>query len=75
MSPQSKREYVEAVFLRYRKASRSEKSAILDEFCATCKCHRKHAIRVLRKFKRFVKPKAKKRAEPQSTTKRPSLSL
>ena len=61
MSPQSKREYVEAVFLRYKKASRSEKTAILDEFCATCKCHRKHAIRVLRKFKRFVKPKQKKR--------------
>ena len=61
MSPQFKREYVEAVFLRYKKASRSEKTAILDEFCATCNCHRKHAIRVLRKFKRFVKPKAKKR--------------
>ena len=61
MSPQSKREYVEAVFLRYKRASRSEKSAILDEFCATCKCHRKHAIRVLRKFKRFIKPKQKKR--------------
>lgn len=36
MSPKSKREYVEAVFLRYKKASRSEKTAILDEFCATC---------------------------------------
>lgn len=61
MSPKSKREYVEAIFLRYKKASRSEKTAILDEFCATCKCHRKHAIRILRKFKRFVKPKQKKR--------------
>ncbi len=75
MSPQSKREYVEAVFLRYKKASRSEKTAILDEFCATCNCHRKHAIRVLRKFKRFVKPKHRKRAESPSITKNLSLSL
>jgi hypothetical protein len=37
------------------------KSRILDEFCATCGYHRKHAIRVLKKFKRFTKPKPKKR--------------
>ena len=73
MSPQSKREYVEAVFLRYKKASRSEKTAILDEFCATCNCHRKHAIRVLRKFKRFVKPKAKKRGRTSVYNKEPIL--
>jgi len=29
--------------------------------CATCTCHRKHAIRVLKRFKRFTKPKPKKR--------------
>ena len=73
MSPQFKREYVEAVFLRYKKASRSEKTAILDEFCATCNCHRKHAIRVLRKFKRFVKPKAKKRGRTSVYNKEPIL--
>lgn len=73
MSPQSKREYVEAIFLRYKKASRSEKSAILAEFCATCNCHRKHAIRVLRKFKRFVKPKAKKRGRTSVYNKEPIL--
>jgi len=61
MSPRSKREYVEAVFLRYKKASRQEKKNILDEFCATCGYHRKHAIRLLRKFKRFTKPKQKKK--------------
>jgi len=59
MSPQSKREYVEAVFLRYKNASRKAKAAILDEFCATCQYHRKHAIRLLRKFKRFTRPKPK----------------
>ena len=73
MSPQFKREYVEAVFLRYKKASLSEKTAILDEFCATCNCHRKHAIRVLRKFKRFVKPKAKKRGRTSVYNKEPIL--
>jgi len=64
MSPRSKREYTEAVHLRYKNATRREKSAILDEFCATCGCHRKHAIRVLKKFKRFTKPKAKRRGKP-----------
>jgi hypothetical protein len=61
MSPRSKREYVEAVFLRYKQASRREKTRILDEFCATCGYHRKYAIRLLRGFKRFIKPKTKKR--------------
>ncbi len=61
MSPRSKKEYQETVFLRYKKASREQKTRILDEFCATCHCHRKHAIRLLRTFKRFTKPKQKKR--------------
>jgi len=61
MSPRSKREYTETIFLRYRNASRKEKTSILNEFCATLSYHRKHAIRLLRKFKRFRKPKNKKR--------------
>jgi len=61
MSPRSKKEYIETIFLRYRNASRSDKILILNEFCATLGYHRKHAIRVLRKFKRFRKPKNKKR--------------
>ena len=61
MSPRSKKEYIEVTSLRYKKASRKRKTAILDEFCATCPCHRKHAIRVLRGFKRFIKPKIMKR--------------
>jgi len=64
MSPRSKREYRETVHLRYKNATRHEKTAILDEFCATCGCHRKHAIRVLKRFKRFAKPKAKRRGKP-----------
>jgi hypothetical protein len=61
MSPRSKREYIEAIFLRYKKASLKEKTLILNEFCATCGYHRKHAIRMLRRFKRFTQPQPKKR--------------
>lgn len=57
MSPRTKREYVEAIHLRYKKATRKEKKGILDEFCATCGYHRKHAIRLLKRFKRFTQPK------------------
>ncbi len=64
MSPRSKRDYVEAIFLRYKHASRKEKTTILDQFCTVCGYHRKHAIRLLRGFKRFTKPKAKKRGRP-----------
>jgi len=61
MSPRSKKEYVETIFLRYKQATRKQKTLILDEFCATSGYHRKHAIRLLRKYKRFQKPKPKKR--------------
>jgi hypothetical protein len=30
---------------------------------ATCGCHRKHAIRVLKRFKHFTKPKPKRRGK------------
>jgi len=64
MSPRSKKEYTEVTHLRYKDACRSEKIKILDEFCATCGYHRKHAIRLLRGFKRFTKPRPKKRGKP-----------
>ncbi|MRR56581.1 MAG: transposase [Deltaproteobacteria bacterium] len=46
---QSRREYLEAIRNRYRKACRKEKSLILSEFCANCGYNRKYAIRLLRK--------------------------
>lgn len=64
MSPRSKKEYVEAIFLRYKHASRKEKTAILDELCTVCGYHRKYAIKRLKSFKRFTKPKPKKRGRP-----------
>jgi hypothetical protein len=61
MSPQSKREYLAALYWRYRRANRRTKSIILDEFCQTCPYHRKHAIRLLRRFRPFLEPHPKKR--------------
>ena len=73
MSPRSKKEYLEAIHPRYRKArTKKQKSAIITELCKVCRYHRKHAIRLLRKFKRFQKPKLKKRGKP-STYSHPAI--
>lgn len=64
MSPQAKEEYVEVLFKRYKEATRKEKTQIIDECCAVCGYHRKHAIRRLRGYKRFTKPRKKKRGRP-----------
>ena len=63
MSPRARMEYFETIHLRYKKASRKQKTLILNEFCLNCGYHRKHAIRLLRHFKRFTKPKPKKRGK------------
>ena len=47
VSAQSKREYVQAIYHRYRGARRPAKQRILDEFCQVTGHHRKHAIRLL----------------------------
>lgn len=51
MGKSEKKAYLEAIRSRYRKASRRDKKAILDEFCQVCGYHRKHAIRLLRRKK------------------------
>src|ERR1039458_7662464 len=61
MSSRSKREYLEAIYQRYKSGTRKQKKLILEEFCAACGYHRKHAIRLLKKFRRFTKPKHKKK--------------
>ncbi len=73
MSPEARMECVESIYLRYKRATRKEKTLILDEFCATCGYHRKHAIRVLKNYKRFTKPKPKKRGAP-SVYNKPSIT-
>ena len=47
MSLKSRRELLAAVAPRYRKASATERSHILDEFVATTGYHRKYALRLL----------------------------
>lgn len=64
MSPGAKMEYLKSISFRYKRAYRKQKSKILDEFCLNCGYHRKHAIRLLKKFKRFSKPKLEKRGKP-----------
>jgi len=61
MSSRSKKEYLAAIYTRYKAGTRKQKKLILDEFCAACGYHRKHAIRLLKKFRRFSKPKHKKK--------------
>jgi hypothetical protein len=43
----SRRDYLQKIHARYRRASAPEKERILDEFCANCGYHRKYAIRLL----------------------------
>ncbi len=66
MSPRSKREYLAAIVKRYRAASRKIKTAILNEFCSTCGYHRKHALRLLRTFRRFTHETPAKRGRKPS---------
>ena len=48
MSPQARWEYMKTVYERYAQAkTKREKGLILDEFCKTYECHRKHALRKL----------------------------
>ena len=75
MSPESKKEYLETIYLRYKKASsRKVKSLILNEFCLNCNYHRKHAVRLLNNYKRFTKPKPKKRGK-SSRYNKPSIII
>jgi hypothetical protein len=47
MARQSKREYLESIYVRYRQSGRAEKQRILDEFMRVCGYHRKYAIGLL----------------------------
>ena len=60
MTRQARGEVVKAIRKRYRKATREEKGAILDEFCATTNYHRKYAIHVLNKADGESSPRRKR---------------
>jgi hypothetical protein len=61
MSPQARRELLEAVRPRYRKANRPEKKRILDEFVAATGYHRKYAIQLLNHGASKTRNKVRKR--------------
>jgi len=61
MSRKEKRAYLKAIQSRYKKASRAQKSRILDEFCAVCGYNRKYAIRALSKRPARVRRKPGRR--------------
>jgi hypothetical protein len=67
VSPQSKKEYRKTLGLRYQKASRKQKSQILNEVCTNLGFNRKYAGRWLRNWEppRRRKPKNKPGPKPQ----------
>jgi hypothetical protein len=60
----SRREYLDAIRLRYLRSSKKGKATILDEFCSICGYNRKYAIRLLQKKKAGLC--SKKRPGPRS---------
>lgn len=64
MSMSSRREYLNAMRLRYHKAIlRAEKSKIIDEVVKLLAYHRKHAISVLNQPQTALKPKHKRKRQ------------
>ena len=55
MTAHGRQEYAEALRPRYALATRQERSRLLDEFCRTTQCHRKAAIRCLRRAGRGIR--------------------
>ena len=49
MTQETKRGYLEKLYLRYKNATKNQKGVILDEYCATSGLSRKHVIRLLNK--------------------------
>lgn len=73
MSPQSKKEYRKTLGLRYQKASRKQKSQILDEVCVNLGFNRKYAVRWLRNWKLSRRPKTKNKPGPKPQYQHPDL--
>ena len=70
MSQASKREYLKRIYPRYQKADATAKQRILDEFCANCRYHRKHAIRLLNGPPPAEKRRSKRRKKERRSRRR-----
>ncbi len=64
MTIKSKKEYLQAIRLRYKSAGKKEKIPILTEFCLNCGYNRKYAIRLLSGKKKKKKARAKSGPKP-----------
>ena len=75
MSPSAKWEYMKTIYERYLKVlGRKEKGLILDEFCKTYDCHRKHALRMLNAAPPSAKrPPRPKRGSPYTRGRLPRI--
>lgn len=62
MTKKFRMSYLNAIYQRYRKASKALKTRILDEFCRVCGYHRKYAISKLRSW---TEPSVAKTARPR----------
>jgi hypothetical protein len=50
VTERARAEYASVLRLRYERATKAQRSALLDEYCRTTGCHRKAAIRALRRI-------------------------
>ncbi len=64
MTQQGIKEYVQAVRGRYYRASKQERGRILDEFAKVVGCHRKAAIRLMRRGSQIKEKKKRGRRRP-----------
>jgi hypothetical protein len=72
MSRRSKTEYFKVLYWRYRRAAKSDKHKMLDEFCRNCGYNRKYAIRKLKGPPPTGKPKPAAR-RPRGLTYSPQV--
>jgi hypothetical protein len=61
MGKNERQAYLKAIRMRYRRARKKAKVAILDEFCAVCGYNRKYAIRLLNQSSRSNNPRRRGR--------------
>ncbi len=72
MTKQEKRAYFEAIQVRYRRASKSRKTTILNEFCEVCGYNRKYALRLLN-APRYKRKRIARKSGPVSRYNTPEL--
>ena len=65
MGKKSKREYLQEINGRYKKAGLEGKKKIVDEFCNVCSYHRKYAIKLLNQYPLQEINRQRKRAGPK----------